>query len=234
MTKPEAVAVRRKIMGVVLRSSRLAQGRTLEDCAQILQASSEEMAGYERGERDISLLELESLSRFLQAPLLEILSGKMPPPPQPPASRSPQARLVRRKIIGALLRKARQDAGKSAEETGAQIGCSADALTQYERGQSDIPVLHLQALADFLGVPLAQFLESPAPAEVTPPSQPPAPVIEERRPTDPLAHLPAELRDFLAAPCNLPYLKIAMELSHFSPQGLRAVAEALLAAQSPG
>mgnify|MGYP001133790329 CR=1 FL=1 len=231
MIKPQTMAVRRKIMGVILRSARQAQGRTLDDCAQMLQTSSEEMAKYERGECDISLPELEALSRFLQVPVLDILAGKMPPAPSLPASRSPQARLLRCKIIGTLLRKTRQDAGKTVEEASVQIGCSPETLTQYERGQNDIPALQLQMLTDFFGVPFEGFLESPA-AEARPPS--PSPTMETRQPLEALAHLPAEFRDFLAAPRNMPFIQIAMELSRFSPQGLRAIAEALLAAQSSG
>ena len=48
---------------------------------------------------------------------------------------------------------------------------------------------------------------------------------------DTWSHLGPEQRAFLSSPHHLPYLQIAMELSRFSPEGLRAIAQALLAAQ---
>ena len=61
--KPETSVIRRKIRGVALRQARLAQGRSLEDCAGVIHASVEEVAQIERGARDLTLPELETLFR---------------------------------------------------------------------------------------------------------------------------------------------------------------------------
>ncbi len=111
MNKPEALAVRRRIMGLVLRSTRLARERSVEDCAKLLQLSDEAILQIERGERDLSLPELEVLAQFLGRPVADVLAGKMLAKEGGPDLRSPQARLIRNKIIGLSLRRARQ--GKS-------------------------------------------------------------------------------------------------------------------------
>lgn len=222
--KPDKMAIRRKIMGAVLRGVRLARKRTLEACAEVLGCTGEEIAQYERGERDISLPELEALAQFLQVPVADVIAGRMPSLADEPPTLSSQARLLRAKIIGALLRKARLEAGKTVEEVAAEIECPPEMLERYEKGQEALSVLQLERAAEVLGVPFATFVQAP--------EMKPVPASLVQKPADDLAHLPPEVREFLSAPRNVPYVQVAMELSRFSAQGLRAIAEALLAAQS--
>jgi len=224
MMKPQTMAIRRKIIGVVLRDVRLARRRTQKDCARVLRCSGKQVSQYEHGQRDISLPELEALAQYLQVPVLDLLSGKTPPLDDEPAPPSPQALRLRAKIIGALMRKSRLESGKSVEEIAEGMGCSPEELLLYERGSEEIPALRLQALAEYLEVPFERFLWSPPQEEA---EAAPEPVGE-------LEHLPPEFREFLSAPCNMPYIQVAVELSRLSARGLRAIAEALLATQSPG
>jgi transcriptional regulator with XRE-family HTH domain len=64
---------------------------------------------------------------------------------------------LQRKIVGTLLRQARQQAGKSQKECAAALGVSARLITQYESGEKEIPALELAALAALLGVPASYF-----------------------------------------------------------------------------
>ncbi len=210
--KVETSVIRRKIMGVALRQARLAQGRSLEDCAGVIQASAEEVAQIERGARDLTLPELEVLAAYLQVPVSAVISGQLPTGDAAKVL-SPQVRALRRKIIGALLRKAREAAGKDAAEVAAALGVAPETVQQYERGQLDIPAAQLVVASDILQTPLESFLQSPPSTSLSPSAD---------------ADLPEEMRTFIASPQSRPYLQLAMALSHLSPQALRALGEALL------
>lgn len=211
--KLEMSVIRRKIMGVALRQARLAQGRSLEDCAGMIHASAEEIAQIERGVRDLTLPELETLAAYLQVPVSAIVSGQLPAGDTAARALSPQVLALRRKIVGALLRKAREAAGKDVAEVAAALDVAPETVQQYERGQLDIPAAQLVAASDMLQIPLESFLQSP-PASALPPMG---------------ADLPEETRAFVASPQSRPYLQLAMALSRFSPEVLRALGEALLA-----
>lgn len=225
MNKPEALAVRRRIMGLVLRSTRLARERSVEDCAKLLQLSGDAILQIERGERDLSLPELELLAQFLGRPVADVLAGKMLAKEGGPDLRSPQARLIRNKIIGLSLRRARQEQSKAAEDVAAEIGCSPETLEQFERGQVSIPSVQLQLWADSLHLPVTDLLQSAPAGE--------AAVEPKSPPQDPLAHLPVEYQEFVRLPGNLAYLKAAMALSRIQPEALSGVAEALSVARQP-
>lgn len=70
-----------------------------------------------------------------------------------------QARILRGKILGALLRDARLDAGKSMKEIGELIGVSSATISSYEHGRRRISLPELELLAYHLDVPLQRFME---------------------------------------------------------------------------
>jgi hypothetical protein len=43
-----------------------------------------------------------------------------------------------------------------------------------------------------------------------------------------LDHLPQEVREFVLKPINMPYLQVAMNLSHMPAEALRQIASGLL------
>jgi|GEM_PF-4832965 len=59
----EAMALRSKITGVLLKNARTRAGKSQKDCAKILGCSPRTISDYEYGRRDISLPELEALAR---------------------------------------------------------------------------------------------------------------------------------------------------------------------------
>ena len=140
----------------------------------------------------------------------------------------PQQRVLRSRIIGALLRQARVESGRSLAEVATSIGSAEADLAAYERGQ-DVPVLVLHSLTQTLQLPLERLLSAPVAGQGEGEA---VALTEMADDTDPFEHLPAECREFIQSPRNLPYIQVAMELSRFSAQGLRAMAEALLVAQS--
>lgn len=67
--------------------------------------------------------------------------------------------MTRRKIIGVLIRAAREQAGKSTKVSAAAIGRSRRALKKIEAGDEDIRMPELIALAHFLDVPIDYFFD---------------------------------------------------------------------------
>jgi transcriptional regulator with XRE-family HTH domain len=61
----------------------------------------------------------------------------------------------RARTLGALLEKARQQAGRSAEECASALGISTDQWTAVERGDYPISLPELETLSLFLDVPMA-------------------------------------------------------------------------------
>ncbi len=73
-----------------------------------------------------------------------------------------QARFLRAKMLGALMREARLEAGKSLKETAELIGCGTSTLSSYENGRKSISLPELEILAYHLDMPIRQFLSPSA------------------------------------------------------------------------
>lgn len=70
----------------------------------------------------------------------------------------PQTRVLRAKMLGALLREARLESGKSLKDTAQLIGTTPSTLSSYERGRKSISLPELELLAYHLDLPLRRFL----------------------------------------------------------------------------
>lgn len=75
-----------------------------------------------------------------------------------------QVRLLRAKMLGAIMREMRLEAGKSLKETANLIGTSSSTLSSYEHGRKAISLPELELLAYHLDVPL-RFFTSRVPIE---------------------------------------------------------------------
>jgi len=81
-------------------------------------------------------------------------------------------KILRRKIIGVLIRRARLEAGKSLRETAEVLGCSPDRLSQYESGEKAPSLPEMEMLARFFSVSLEELLDETRQQE-KPPLPPP-------------------------------------------------------------
>lgn len=66
--------------------------------------------------------------------------------------------LLRNKVLGALLRQARNQAGKSLKEMAALIGTNPGRLSAYERGLKAITIPELELFSYQLNIPIGDFL----------------------------------------------------------------------------
>jgi transcriptional regulator with XRE-family HTH domain len=220
MQKQEAAAIRKKILGVLLRNARLRAGVGVKDAAKATGLSSRAVSDYEFGRRDISLPCLEVFAHAYRVPITYFWSEDPIAGDGDRALPVKEAMALRRRIIGVLLRQARIEAGYSLKDLARVLGCSTGRITGYEFGHTDIPLLELETLADYLDVPMSYFLDQ----GIKPQGEQVAGIDELER----LAQLPADVREFMLKPGNLLYVRVAMQLSALSAEALRNVAEGLL------
>ncbi|HHS97215.1 MAG TPA: transcriptional regulator [Chloroflexi bacterium] len=220
MADQEAILLRNRIIGVLLRDARLRAGRTKRECATVLGVSTSTLTAYEEGRKPISLPELEILARFLQTPLSHFLDPTpelLPEEDLPPAEGAIQ---LRHRIIGALLRKAREEEGKSRKELAQAVGCSPRRIASYERGERPIPVVELETIARALNRPFSYFL-----------SEEYSLLGEWEREQERIKafrELPREIQEFVVKPVNRQYIEVAMRLAEMPASALRTIAEGLL------
>ncbi len=218
--KTEALALRRKIMAVLILGARLKAGKTKRDCAAALDMSVAAYSACEDGRHDLSLPELEMLANFLKTPVSVFFDKPERLVVEEPELPREQILDLRQRIIGALLRKARVERGKTPKDVADAIGVSAQRLTEYEFGAKPVPVAQLQELADVLNVSMSYFIDEGVG------------VIGEqellRHQFDRFGDLPEDVRRFVANPSNLSYLRVAQRLSDMTTAQLRNIAAAIL------
>lgn len=217
----EAMTIRSKIIGVLLRNARIKAGKSLKDCAAALGCSSDTISQFEYGRKDIALPQLEVLAYFLGLPVTYFWDKDAITEEEELDQPVDKIMTLRRKIIGVLLRQARLDAGKSQHQCAEALSCSVERISQYELGRRDIPLPELEALADFLDVPITHFLDE----QTTPLSVETPRVV---RSVETFDGLPPDVADFVSNPINALYVRIAMKLSTLSVDDLRQIAETLL------
>ncbi len=72
-------ALRHRVIGVLLRQQRLKERRSVQDLADELNVPSRRIEAYESGEEPIPYLELEALSKYLNAPVDHFLDAERGP-----------------------------------------------------------------------------------------------------------------------------------------------------------
>jgi transcriptional regulator with XRE-family HTH domain len=231
MAGKSAVVNQRQCLGAWLRRARLEADRSLAGSAVALSCSTKVLSSFESGQKSPTLPQVEALAELYRVPVSYFWQCDPPPEGAPAADRAPdldkQRLLLRQKLLGVQLRKARQCAGKSVKEAAAVLGLSSHRINQYECGEREMPVAELDTLARLYSTTLEDFVLArdmkSSPVVVTAAPSPPAAA------TGPvLRHLSAELADFVGKPTNTLYLEVALRLSRLSVTDLRAVAESLL------
>ena len=218
---PQALTLRAKIIGVLIRDARLAANKTVEECAQAIGVLDETFLEYELGKKPISLPELEGVSYFLGIPLEHFWEHETL------SSRDDQRQLpnmgkliaIRQGMIGTLLRQARQESGLSLEALAEQVKIDPSRLEAYELGQEAVPLPELETLTGILNRSIREFQDQHGPIGVWNSQQH---ALKDFLSMDP------EMQAFVSKPVNRPYLELAVRLSEMTVDKLRTVAEGLL------
>jgi transcriptional regulator with XRE-family HTH domain len=219
MGNPQAESLRAKILGAMLREARMTAGRTLRETAESIGVTSGTLTAYEDGRKAISLPELELLAYFLNAPLRQFWSEapgrrKLRLDANPPALIA-----LRQRLVAAQLRMHREAAGMSVRQVAEQAGLTVARLRSYEEGDRPIPLPDLEAVLGIIGRSVEDYLDREGPV---------ADWDTLQQALDTILSLPPELREFLASPASVPYLRMGHRLSAMPVDQLRNVAELLL------
>jgi len=218
----DALAIRRKILGVLLQGARLRAGKSKKECADIIGVSVGALTQFEEGRKDIALPQLELLAYALKVPASMFFKDKeqeklVTEEPELPAQ---QVIELRQRIIGVLLRQARTEAGKSQKEIAEAVGISARRMTLYEYGQRPIPLAELQQLAEYLRLPITYFLDEGI-GRVGQREQ-----LQSQ--FERFSELPDDVREFASKYTNIPYLRVAIRIADMDADRIRKIAEGLL------
>lgn len=215
------ITIRTKKLGVLIRDARLSARRSVQECAEALGIRKSLFRSYEEGIRSPSLPELEALVFYLDLPLDHFWSREAMSNTASPITRIdlPKLLAIRQRKIGALLRQERMNASISIRNLAGKTGITGSRIKAYELGESPIPLAELEVLVSTLGGRIESFFDQSGPIGSW--------MLSEETVRE-FLELPLELRQFIAAPVNRPYLELAMKLSNMSRDKLRSVAEDLL------
>jgi transcriptional regulator with XRE-family HTH domain len=222
METPQAIAIRNKIIGILVKRARLRAGKSQRECAEFTGCSPSTFGQYEQGRKGLSLPQLEALAFLLDVPPASLWDDAHPGPPKSSEKSLPLAQMMvlRRKILAVKFRQCRHAAGLTQKAMGNLLGCSAHMVSQYELGRRDIPLAELELAAERSGWTLANFLDE----QTIPLSK----AEQDRLTLAQLNELAPDVRDFVLKPTNALYLRIAMQLSTVKADNLRQIAETLL------
>ncbi len=216
----EEIAARRQLLGALMQGVRAKQGKTKQDCAQAMGVTVAIYNSYEEGRRDVTLPELELLAYSLKVPVrlfFERTERLLADDPSVPAEK---VIALRQRIIGVLLRQARQDRNKSVKDLAERLGVTARRISDYELGRRPLPLAQLQEAADMLGVPMSYFIDEGV-----------GPIGEQellRSQFDKFTELPDDVRKFVVNQTNISYLRVAQRLSDMTTEQLRNLAASIL------
>jgi transcriptional regulator with XRE-family HTH domain len=226
----QAIAIRNRIVGALVKRARLTAGKSQKDCAGLLGCSQFAFGRFEHGQWGLSLGQLEALARAFGVPLANLIDSPEAAGGEPELDplTVQQTLFLRRKILAVQFHQLRRDTGLSQQEMGRLLVHSPARVGQYERGERDIPLAELEVAAERGGRSLAEFFDEPPPAAAPAAAPPDGPAEWERHALDCLRELSPEVRDFVLKPTNILYLRIALLLSSMKADSLRQIAETLL------
>src|SRR5262245_5787002 len=216
----EVHALRSRMLGVLMRDARLANGSTEAEVASTLGVSEDQVRDWEYGRESPSLPELETLAYFLGVPVSHFWSTQTLSSQQD-ERKVPQQTYneLRDRMIGAMLTTARQDAKLSQEEVARATGLTQEQIAAYEYGLTSIPFPELTSLSTAVRKPISYFLEA---------SDRVGSWLSLKEEYQRFTQLPLEMRLFVTQPVNQAFIDIAIRLSRLKVQELREIAENIL------
>jgi transcriptional regulator with XRE-family HTH domain len=216
----ESYRIRARMIGVLLRDARLNAERTIEDCANLLHISPAQMQSWEHGDDAPSLPQIELLAYYLGVPVshfwgtdtLESKYGRH-------VDFQLEYTALRNRMIGALLRQAREQLSISLEEASRESAIPVFQLEEYELGVTSIPMHELHVLSGVIKKNTNYFLEASGHI---------VELLAIREEWKHFLDLPEKQRKFAANPRNIGFIEIAIALSEMPAENLRQVGASIL------
>lgn len=216
----ETILLRARILGVLIRDARQAARMSPDQCAAQIGVDEDTLLRWEFGQAMPGLPQIELLAYALDVPVSHFWGTQTLA--EQSARRTidrDQYVLLRNRLIGAMVRAARQEHGLSAGQLAAETNLTVEQLIAYEMGEQPIPLPVLVTLAHACRMNLSAFLEGSSRVGSD---------LALRQDIERFSALPEDVRHFVAQPVNQSYLELAMRLSELSSSELRGVAEAIL------
>lgn len=213
--------LRGKMLGVLLRDARVNALRSIEDCARLLRVEPALIEAWEYGEGAVpSLPQLELLAYYLDVPVshfwgLETLEANR----RTSVDAQDEYMNLRHRMIGALLRQAREETRLTPEALAEATYIPAETILQYELGEVPIPMHELAVLASAVNKNVSYFLES---------SSQIGELLATRENWKHFNDLPDDLRRFAANPRNIGFIEIALAFSEMPTDKLKNIAVSML------
>ncbi|MBN1658698.1 MAG: helix-turn-helix domain-containing protein [Anaerolineae bacterium] len=222
MAASQQIAIRNKIVGILVKQVRTRSGISRRECAELLGCSPEAFAQYEQGELGLSLPQIEALAYLLGVPPASLWDDEhgSTAPGRQEAVPMGQIMALRRKMVAIEFRKCRASSGLTTAEAASLLACTPETIPEFESGKADIPLAALEIAAGWCGKALGDLVDEETPLL--------SKAQQEREILARLEELPADVRDFVLRPTNALYLRIAMLLSAMKADSLRQIAETLL------
>jgi transcriptional regulator with XRE-family HTH domain len=222
MDTAQSIAIRNRIIGILVKRARLKTGKSQQACAEFLGCSPFMFSQYEQGRRGLSLPQLEALAYLFDVPPACLWDETQSLPGQETEDVLPMVQLMhlRRKELAIRFRQCRETAGKTQAETGQMLGRSAYIISQYEHGRRDIPLAEFETIMEQCGqTPTDLFDEQMISIGQADQTQQTLARLNELSP---------DVREFALNPTNTLYLRIAILLSALKADSLRQIAETIL------
>ena len=215
------ITIREKKLGLLIRDARMAERRSIKECADAIGIKPGVFRAYEEGRRAPSLPELEALVFFLKIPISQFWGNETVSDAPEPLSHEDVTQLIalRHRMIGALIRQERTKANMSIRHLSSETGISQSRLKSYELGERTVSVPELESILAVMGSRIENFFDQSGPVGEWMTTQ-----LAMQKFMD----LPKDFQDCVCQRVNLPYLELAMKLSSMSRDKLRSVAEGLL------
>ena len=215
------ITLRTRKLGVLIRDARIAARKTVTEMSKAMGISTALLRAYEEGRKAPSLPELEVLAYYLNLPIQHFWSSEALSDDVARTEPINLAQLVslRQRIIGAMLRQKRLQTSTSIKSLSDETGISQGRISGFEEGTHPIPLPELEAILSVVGGRVEAFFDQNGPVGKW---------MNDQASLQDFLKLSPELRAFVCAPVNRPYLDLALNLSQLSSDKLRAVAESLL------
>jgi transcriptional regulator with XRE-family HTH domain len=215
------LTIREKKLGLLIRDARIAERRTVKECADAISITPALFRAYEEGRRAPSLPELETFVYYLKVPIKQFWASETRSDAPAISDTVDTAQLIalRHRMIGALLRQERNKVNMSLRQIASKTGIASGRLNSYELGERPISLPELEVIVTALGSRIDTFFDKSGPVGQW---------LTNQDAMQKFTDLPVEMQDFVCQPVNRPYLELAMKLSVMSREKLRSVAEGLL------
>lgn len=221
MNSNQAIILRAKKLGVLVRDARTDAGKNKKEAGTAIGASSSTINSIESGRKSPSLPQLELLAYFLNVPLEHFWTDEVrsSAPSLLDTIHIEHALTLRDRFIGNIVHQAREKLSLTYKEVRDKTGITAGRMKKYESGEGSIPIPELELLSNLLEISLSTFTDPEAGIGRW--------VLEQRSVQD-FLKLPLDIQTFVSKPINKPYLELAQRLSRLNTEELRSLAEGLL------